>query len=481
MKKNILFLLLTLASTINAQSLIERFDSLTHAYSEKKFQGVILVAKGDSIIYNKAWGYADFEKKTKLRVNTLFKTESTGKMFTATAIMQLVETGKLKLNNTVKEILPELDLKNADKITIHHLLTHTSGLTSPWETPDYHFKKDYSRKEMEKIICDAPFVFDTPGKEMYYSNSGYIILSWIIEKISGQSFDDYFSTHFFQPSQMTTIRHLNDTIMPAKDAQPYQFLSSKRYILRNETISPKASGAGGWLATANDLYRFMLGIDQNKYLQPSTLKIMRTANGTKSLDSTFHSFAYGLEVYNNQPVKGINYFGHSGGGAGFSIDAILEPVNHIIVIFCTNTYMNSREISSNYLRIALGKNATEISIPASIKVYDMIDNKGIEDFIRNEKHYFKSLNIVPNERLFTGVGWAMEMEADNKTLVQWADLGTRYFPNNSFLFLMKGSAYARLNKKVDAIKYFEMAKNIAIKNNETRMIEEAERRINSSK
>src|SRR5512138_1962234 len=96
-------ILLVFASTTNGQNLVNRFDSLTLAYTTNNFQGVVLVAKGESIIYNKAWGYADFENKNKLGINTLFKMESTGKMFTATAIMQLVENGKLKLDNTLKE------------------------------------------------------------------------------------------------------------------------------------------------------------------------------------------------------------------------------------------------------------------------------------------------------------------------------------------------------------------------------------------
>ncbi|MFI5220235.1 MAG: serine hydrolase domain-containing protein [Bacteroidia bacterium] len=438
---------------------------------------MILVSKGDSVIYNKAWGYADLDDKIVLRSNTLFKIESTGKMFTSTAIMQLVETNKLKLNNTVEEILPELPLKNAARITIHHLLTHTSGLASPWDSPDYSFKKVYSRQEFEKIICNMPLVFDDPGKEMYYSNSGYIILSWMVEKISGQLFDDYLSAHFFKPQQMLNIRHLNDTLMPKGEAQPYRFVSSKRYISQNEIISPKANGAGGWVANAFDLYRFMLGIDENKYLQPSTLKIMRTANGTKPLDSTFNGYAYGLEVYNNEPLEGVSYFGHSGGGAGFSIDAILEPLSHTIIIFCSNTFINSREVSKNYLSIVLNRPVLEIKIPRNIRVYDMVEAKGISDFIKNEKKYFKSLNIIPDERLFTGVGDAMEMTEDYKNLVQWADLGTHYFPENGFLFLTEGSSYSKLGEKAKAIKCFEAAKAIATKNKDTRMLEEAERRI----
>jgi hypothetical protein len=242
-------------------------------------------------------------------------------------------------------------------------------------------------------------------------------------------------------------------------------------------VGPKANGAGGWIASANDLYRFMLGLDKNKYIKPSTQTLMKTANGTKRMDSSYHDYAYGLEVYNNDPVKGVSYFGHSGGGAGFSIDAILEPVSHTIVVFCSNTYGNGRAVTSNYLRVALNKPAAEIKIPNAVKLYDLIDDKGIAEFIANEKRYFNQLEITPDEWLFTSVADAMELAGDYKNMVQWTALGATYFPENGFLLLMQGSSHLQLGEKAAAIKCFEAAKAIAVKNNDPGMIEEAERRI----
>lgn len=472
---SIIFLCLWMLS-LHAQS-TPSWDSLTQAYRFNNIQGAILVARGDSILYNNAWGYADMDNHTKLRPNTLFKTESTGKMFTATAIMQLVELGQLSLQSTVREHLPLLPLKNAEKMTIHHLLTHTSGLASPWDASEYDFKRAYSRTEMEQIISDMPLVFDTPGKEMYYSNSGYIILSWIVEKITGISFDEYLASHFFTSRQMKTIRHLNDTVMPPGEAQPYRFLNSKRYMLQNETVSPKANGAGGWIASATDLYHFMLGLDTDKFISPKTLLTMRTANGAMAIDSTFQGYAYGLEVFNNDPVNGVSYFGHSGGGGGFSIDAILDPVSHIIVIFCSNTYTNSREVSSNFLRLALNKPLKQIILAGSIRIYDLIELTGIAGFLENEKNYFRELGITADERLFIRVSDAMAMAQDYDNLKGWADLGIRYFPQNGFLYLMKGSAFAKLGEKENAVTCFNTAREIAAKNQDVRMLEETEQRL----
>ena len=135
------FALLIITLTLHAQTnLQKRFDSLTAAYEQNGYHGVILVAKGNEVLYERGYGMANFEKKIRHTPNTLFKTESVGKMFTAVSILQLVESGQLSLDQTIKELLPESKLKNADKITIHHLLTHTSGMQSPWDS-DRHWCK----------------------------------------------------------------------------------------------------------------------------------------------------------------------------------------------------------------------------------------------------------------------------------------------------------------------------------------------------
>ncbi|HWJ26649.1 MAG TPA: serine hydrolase domain-containing protein, partial [Flavisolibacter sp.] len=182
------FLLFNLSTIVlmAQNSLTRRLDSLTSVYESNNYHGVILVAKGGQVLFQKGYGMANFEKGIKQTPGTLFKMESTGKMFTATAIMQLVEQGKLRLDQTLKELLPQLSIKNADQITVQHLLRHTSGLMSPWDHPQWNFKKVYTKEELMKIVTEVPLVFDQPGKSWFYSNSGYFILGWIIEKVSGQ-------------------------------------------------------------------------------------------------------------------------------------------------------------------------------------------------------------------------------------------------------------------------------------------------------
>src|SRR5688500_5038609 len=160
MRKLFLFLsILPALQSLGQTTLTHRFDSLTAEYEKAGYHGVIQVANGDQVLYEKGYGLANFEKKIKHTPQTVFKTESVGKMFTATAILQLVEKGKLQLTQTVKKLLPELKIRNADQITVEQLLRHTSGLQSPWDHPQWQFKKEYTREELVSIIEDVPLAF----------------------------------------------------------------------------------------------------------------------------------------------------------------------------------------------------------------------------------------------------------------------------------------------------------------------------------
>jgi CubicO group peptidase (beta-lactamase class C family) len=472
----LLFTLLTGLSALAQTDLTRRLDSLTAAYEANGFHGVILVAKGDKVLYEKGYGLANFDKKIKNTPNTIFKTESVGKMFTATAILQLVESGKLRLDQTVKELLPDLKIKNADKITVNHLLRHTSGLQSPWDHPQWTFKKDFTRAELQKIIEEVPTAFDTPGKEMFYSNSGYVVLSWIVEKVSGQPFDQYYQEHIFSPLHMTATRHLNDTVMPISNgAQPYKILNSKRYLLAGETVGGKASGAGGWISTAHDLYNFMQGLSSGKLIKLQTWEIMRTANHTAPKDSQFRFYAYGLETYHNQLVPGADLFGHNGGGAGFSIDAFVDPVSGYIVTSCTNLFQNSRPIAANYFKAAMGQPLQPVKPLELVKLYDKIEEKGIDAFTANGAAYFKELGIEPRPGLFALLGDIMQEAGDYTTRAKWMEYGGTLYPEESQLLLLRGDSQAKIGNKEAARKLYQTAKEISAKKNEqwlTQIIDE---------
>jgi CubicO group peptidase (beta-lactamase class C family) len=481
MKRIFAVVALTCSLHTYAQSgLQQRLDSLTTAYEANGFQGVIRIAKGNQLLYEKGYGLANREKNIRNTTATLFKTESVGKMFTAVSVLQLVEQGKLRLQTTVQEILPDLHIKNADKITVHHLLTHTSGLQSPWDDPKWSFKKTYTRAQLQQIIEEVPPAFDSVGKEMYYSNSGFIILAWMVEKVSGQPFDQYYRQHIFQPLHMTYTWHLNDTLMPVKTgAQPYRQLSSKRYIPMNETVGALASGAGGWISTAGDLQLFMTALNSGKLLQPATLKLMRTANQTAPADSMYQFYAYGLETYHNMLLPGVDLYGHNGGGAGFSIDAFADPASGVVITSCTNLYQNSRPIMENYLRAVYGLPLNPVVRPATVRLYDVIEEKGLDYVLAHTDSVFKKLNIMPHPGF---VGSMSNVFLEAKDYIQWSkwiDWAQTAMPDEPFLKVVYADGLLQMGKKEEARKSYEAAKQLALQKNDQRALHYAEAKMKS--
>jgi CubicO group peptidase (beta-lactamase class C family) len=461
-------------------NLQNQFDSLTTAYEKNGYHGVILVAKGNQVLYEKGYGYAHFDQKIKHTPATVFKTESVGKMFTATAILQLVEQKKLSLSQTVKELLPELKIANADKITVDQLLKHTSGLQSPWDHPKWQFKKAYSRAELMKIVEEVPAAFDKPGKEMFYSNSGYFILGWIIENVTGKPFDKYYQEAFFSKLGMTKTGHLGDTLMPLKTgAQPYRMISSKKVMPMNTTVGPMSSAAGGWISTAKDLYRFVLALSTGKLLKEETWEAMKTANYSNPKDSMYRFYAYGLETYVNQLIPGTKIYGHNGGGAGFSIDAFVDTETGYIVASCTNLYQNSRPIAVNYLKVAMNKPVQPVSQPFAVQLYDLIDSVGMDEFIRNEKDYFKQLGLNMHPGMFAQVSDAMAQAGDHLLGARWMELARTYFPEEGFLWVLSGENQLSAGNKAEAKRLFERAIEVGSRKNDGRVVSMAEGKLKS--
>lgn len=479
MKVSLCLLAFLWSLALSAQNVnLGRFDSLTAVYQKSGYHGVILVAKGDTVLYTKAYGLANFEKKIPHTPTTLFKTESVGKMFTATSILQLVESGKLRLDQTVKELLPDLRIPSADKITVHHLLTHTSGMQSPWDHPQWSFKKAYSRAELQKVIEEVPPVFDTPGKEMFYSNSGYVVLGWIIEKVSGEPYEQYFQKHLFSPLGMTATRQLGDTVMPQKTgAQPYRVLNSKKYISMGDVVGPQALAAGGWISTVGDLYKFMAALYGGRLLKPETWTLMRTANGNAPKEGFYRYYAYGLETFSNMWLPDRAIYGHNGGGAGFAVDAYVEPVSGTIVVSCTNLYQNSRPITANYFKAALGQPLMPVTVPTTMALYDKVQELGIDAFAAKGKEAFQSMGLQPDPGMFAQVGDAMDAAGDGETSVKWMTLGRTLFPEEGYLYLLSGNSYAGKGEKGEAKKMYETARLLAEKKGDGRLLREAERKL----
>src|SRR5688572_25688317 len=205
MMKKILFLLLatTTSSFLLAQNEAKKIDSLVAKYAnDAEFTGTILVSKGGKLLLKKGYGYSNAEKKIMNDASTIYNIASLTKTFTAALILKLHEEGRLSVDDRLSKYYPAFP--NNDKITIHHLLTHTSGLFN--YTDDKNFwtidqTKEVKLEDMIALFKDKPLQFE-PGTNFRYSNSGYTMLGHIIEKVTGMSYASALHRFIFKPLGM---------------------------------------------------------------------------------------------------------------------------------------------------------------------------------------------------------------------------------------------------------------------------------------
>jgi D-alanyl-D-alanine carboxypeptidase len=238
------------------------------------FTGVVLVAKGDSIVYQKAFGLADRTFKVPNTTSTRFQIASVSKPITAAAILLMAERGKLSLDDPVSKWVP--DFPNGDRITIEELITHYSGLADTTTDPDY--SSDWSRMpqtpaSMVARLAKKPLRAE-PGKEYRYSNSNYHLLALIIEKVSGEPYGDFLAANIFQPLGMTSTGHHGDeTAIIANLSSGY--LPEGADALQKPPYLDWSSktGNGSLYTTAGDLLKFHHALQHGGLLRPETVKM----------------------------------------------------------------------------------------------------------------------------------------------------------------------------------------------------------------
>lgn len=380
-------------------SLQARLDALSREYEALNVNAVVLVGNRDGVQYEAAFGHANPDTREPLAVSTRFKTESVGKMFTATRVLQLVEQGRLGLDDSAAQYLPGWRIPDLDRITVHQLLTHTAGLASPWDHPGFDFSREYTPAEWRRIIEEVPPA-SVPGGRYFYSNSGYYLLGEIIAAVTGTDYESDLRRHVFDAAGMTGIDHLGATAMPAGAAQPYRYLSSQRWVPFAQGVTPKAIAAGGWVSDAHALFAYARSYLGGEFIDADAMRMQRSANGTFALDRTGSHYGYGVEVFIDTHVPGCTVFGHTGGGGGFSIDLFMEPESGLIVVTMSNMYAMNRDMSTNYLRAALDMPTRPARHGARVRTVDRLLRDGIEPLRADPAGFFAALDVPKYPRHF---------------------------------------------------------------------------------
>lgn len=289
------------------------------AADEDRFSGVALIAKGDRVIFNKAYGLADKANNVPNKLDTKFNLGSMNKMFTSVAIAQLVEAGKLSYDTTLDKALPDYPNKEvAAKITVHQLLTHTSGLGDFFKPEFFQNREKYRNpKDYFPIFANDALRFE-PGKGWSYSNAGFIVLGAIVENASGQNYFDYVRDHIFIPAGMKdTASYAVYDIVPNLGNGYTRFDSGDPLGIeprRNNvmTLPMQGSSAGGGYSTAPDLLRFAQALRANKLVNAELTEKLTSGKVDTPMGA---KYGYG---FMEEMIEGKSIRGHSGGAPGIN-------------------------------------------------------------------------------------------------------------------------------------------------------------------
>jgi CubicO group peptidase (beta-lactamase class C family) len=281
---------------------------------EDKFSGVVLLAK-DLVLLSKAYGYANRSFEIPNNLDTKFNLGSIWKVFTGVAAARLVQEGKLSFESTVKEILPEYGLMNGEKITLHHLLTHTSGLAEYMNSKVIQESESFAEiSDTMPLICRVELIFE-PGEGWSYSSSGYVLVGAIIEKVSGKSYIDFLREKIFKPADMvnTDLFRLDDVVPNLAEGYtkrgnlPEWRKNYRRFLV-------KGNPAGGGFSTAPDLLNFSKALKTRRILNDEYVEIATTGKVDIPKEPNCQ-YGYGFREHR---YPSFTCYGHNGGWDGIS-------------------------------------------------------------------------------------------------------------------------------------------------------------------
>ena len=324
---------------------VNRMDQIVRSYVDnKQFMGTALVARGDQVLFSKGYGYANLEWNVPNAPDTKFRLGSVTKQFTAASILLLEERGKLNINDPVKKYLP--DAPSAwDRITIYHLLTHTSGVPNFTSFPDYAKLEPFAATPEQLVARFRDRALDfQPGEKWNYSNSGYVLLTLLLEKVSGESYEKFVRENIFSPLGMKDSGYdSNSAVIPHRAAG---YTPGKNGVENAGFIHMSIpQGAGALYSTTEDLLKWEVGLFGGKLLKPATLAKMTTPFKD--------NYALGLQV---ETVAGHKAIQHGGGIEGFNTNLAYYPDDKLTVVVLGNLNSGAPgEISGKLASVARGE------------------------------------------------------------------------------------------------------------------------------
>ncbi|CAF4392784.1 unnamed protein product [Rotaria socialis] len=323
-------------------------EVINTAMKTQKIPGVALgVFRRGEIIFSKVYGYSNLEHEVPVKLETMFQSGSVGKQFTSMAIMMLVEHEKLQLDDKIQKYFHDAPIEWAN-ITIRNLLTHTSGMVS--YSPDLNFQQAYTEDDVYNIIKSTTLIYQ-PGQQFSYSNFGYIMLGFLIQRVTNQSYANFIHEHIFRPLGMKTARIINETSIIPNRASGYVFIDD--HIINQPWVSPifNTMADGSFYFNIYDMVKW----DEALY---SDVLLKRQASfdemwsPVKLNGNITYEYGFGWSLL--EAINGMRIIEHGGSWQGFRTMIVRVPEDERTVFLFTNMNrptVDVRKIAHDVLHI----------------------------------------------------------------------------------------------------------------------------------
>ncbi len=473
----LVLLSLSFSFPVSAKNKADKIEGLLKLYYDYgKFNGTALVAEGGRIIYKKGFGLANMEWNIPNRPDTKFRLGSITKQFTSMLILQLVEEGKLSLDGKLFEYLPYYREDTGGKVTIHHLLTHTSGIPSYTNLPNFtaEVSRDpYGVEEFVKKYCSGDLEFE-PGARFNYNNSGYFILGAVIEKITGQPYEKVLREKIFKPLGMKNSGYdRHGPIIPDRAAGYEQSLEGYTNAPYLDMSLPYA--AGSLYSTAEDLFIWDQALYADKLLSAKTKELL--FRPYVPMGGAAYGYGWGVGKKRRlQSKQEVLVISHAGGINGFNtlIERYVDD-RHLIVLLNNTGGTALREMSTAIFRILYDEPFDPPKKSIARTLIETIREKGVEAATKEYRELKKEkpaeFDFQPDE--LNRLGYALLEEDRFDDAVKIFALNVEAYPEYANGYDSLAEAYAAGGDKHQAIKNY--AKSLELDPNNANAIERLNR------
>lgn len=426
-------------STAQIKNIVDNYVS-SHALDG----GVILVAKSGRVIFEGSYGLADRVIDKPIKNNNSFQIASLSKPITATLVLRLEEQGKLKLDSTLADYFPEFNNASGKKITLHHLLSHTSGLPNHfvidgWFNPDFHRKT--SELEFTNLIAKQSPLFE-PGEDYHYSNLGYFLLGKIIEKSTASPYSISIKKNIYEPLNMTESGVALGFQSYPNNVKGYQWKAGGGYQEQTaKNMSLFGAGAGIY-ASGKDLHRFDLALYGDDFL---------TEKSKKRLFSPHHPYSWRLgrvPITQDHEVNVHTYDGKFGGYSAM-MTRFIDDKHSVIILSNTGiSYFLKQQLTLDIAGVLYGQDAPNRNNDATLSLIKGVVSGNFNNALNGLKAEKNSFDI--NEQSLSSLAFELLWANIASDSLKLFDFIINEFPNSSQAKLnLQQACEHRLAKNVE--------------------------------